>query len=747
MSYNDPTRFSGSPGAQGPRSGVNHYAVHSPEARNGHARHQQDVSPFHGEALARDLWAEQYAPWIVLGFSAAFALFLVVMELAGQASGKSFALKSISDILQFVGEGVGFIFCVRIATRLRQASLQLKRVLIQKEEGPHTPNDLIIARTEAQSGQRAFLAWMFLAIAIALYASGQAIWTSYDVRMNSADVPFPGLYDIGFVMSYPFFLAGTLLLTRRNKASVGRTRLILDALAVIGASLALSWFFLLGPSIAGLSQAPSPGAAFLSIYFPTGDLFLVAVGAFLMFSPLSNRAQQPVFLRLCLGLFFLAITDSLLAFYSLSSSFNTGTLQDVLWPLSMLLVGLAAIEYPHSVAHEQEQAARTNNSSLMATALHTATGRTSQVATTLQTITPFILALATCALLLTVVAPRGGIILIQADVVALALILIVVARQALTLMENNNLTMQMRGELVISRRELQVTRREADEATRTAQEKRILEEGVAALREIHARVARGDFAARAPTVPGPLLPIAISLNLMLDRLSAMSQRGVKYDQLIHESRTLQVAIERLGQGLPAWSPNQPAPQSTTELRTAFLGLVHLQRFQEGQWRRLTSTVESMGNLVRRLREALSEIRRSALFEDQGQANFERMILDRAIREVDLLDQQQRNVLGQSEMMVHSGSPAEPANTPANLAHHLEPMLPPRADQDQMKRHPGRTISAMDQTAWQGQNLQLDRPDWPLEGKHSLQPDQSPFHTPSHNLYQTYYKRNKSTEDL
>ena len=91
--------------------------------------------------------------------------------------------------------------------------------------------------------------------------------------------------------------------------------------------------------------------------------------------------------------------------------------------------------------------------------------------------------------------------------------------------------MQMRGELVISRRELQVTRREADEATRGAQEKRVMEEGIATLREVHARVARGDLAIRAPHVVGPLLPIAISLNLMLDRLSTLSQRGAKYDQI------------------------------------------------------------------------------------------------------------------------------------------------------------------------------------------------------------------------
>jgi hypothetical protein len=715
MSYNDPARFSSSPGLHG-------VATMLQKGRDIRAVEQETI--FHGEGLARDIWAEQFGPWIVLGFSAVFALFLIIMALAGQVAGQSFLLKSISDILQFVGEGVGFVFCIRIAVRLYHTSRRLKQDLVKKERGElfPTPAELAQARTEAQQAQRSFLAWTFLSIAIASYASGQAIWTSYDVRMNSADVPFPGIYDVGFVMSYPFFLIGTLLLTRRNKATVGRTRLVLDALAVIGAALSFSWFFLLGPSIAGLAQAPSFGAAFLSIYFPTGDLFLVAVGAFLMFSPLSNRAQQPVFLRLCLGLFFLAITDSLLSFYSLSQSFNTGTLQDVLWPLSMMLVGLAAIEYPHSIAHEQEVAARSGNA---APSLR-ANSRSSQIGLTLQTIAPFILALITCATLLTAIAPRGGSVLIQADVVALTLFIIVVIRQALTLMENNRLTMQMRGELVISRRELQVTRREADEATRTAQEKRVLEDGVATLREIHARVARGDFAARASTVPGPLLPIAISLNLMLDRLSSMTQRSARYEQLVQEGRMLQVAVERLGQGLPAWSPNQPAPQSQTELRSVFLGLVHLQRFQEGQWRRLSGTVDSMGNLVRRLREALAEVRRSSLFESNSQISFERMILDRALREVDLLDQQQKTLHTQSTQLYHD---AAPLNTPA--PHHLQP--------EQALARPAAHKTAS--LPFEPSGLQF------VNGLREPTRESAPDQAALYKLYQSYYQNDKATEDL
>ena len=708
MSYNEASQFPGRLGIgipEGPPNqpfSMNPFADAEPNTNNGFAHnngsrrsqsHEQDANLFHGEALARDAWAERTGPWIVLGFSAAFSLFLIGMVLIGQAPGKSFTLKSASDIFQFIGEGIGFLFCARIALRLRMVSTQLRRDLMQQRAGRLSPNELATAHNEAQVAHRAFLAWGFLAVAIALYAMGQAVWTSYDVRMNSADVPFPGIYDIGFVASYPFFLIGTLMLTRRNKASVGRVRLILDALAIIGTALALSWFFLLSPLIASFAHSPSTGADILSIYFPTGDLFLVTVGAILMFSPLANRAQQPVFMLLCMGLFFLAVTDSLLSYYSLSSSFNTGTLQDVLWPLSLSLIGLAAVEYPRSIAREQEHNARLRQSNIPVSS-GLVPNRITQFSLTAQTIAPFILVLVTCAILLTNIASRGGATLIQADVVALLLILVVIARQAMTLLENNRLTMQMRGELVISRRELQVTRREADEATRSAQDKQAMEQGIAALREVHARVARGDIIARAPTVPGPLLPIAISLNLMLDRIAALSQRGAKYDQMAYECRVLQEGVERIGQGLPPFASDQQMPQAAAELRSAFLGLAHVQRIQESQWRRVNNALESMSTLTRRIAEALNEIKHSHLFRDQSQATFERMVLDRVVREVDLLEQQQTSMLGQIANM-----------NSRNEAHKERVARPEEPDQviDTVLGQPGPRVSQPTPSRYDGHN--------------------------------------------
>lgn len=414
---------------------------------------------FHGQALARDLWLERWGGRIFLGFTGCFTFFLLALIATGHVPGQSFPLKSGSDILQLVGEVIGFLFCLRIVLRLWKNSRDLQRACEQQKAENRLPGDLTVLQAEAHAAKRAWLAWGSITLGIALYAYGQAIWTSYDVRMPSSTVPFPGLYDVGFLASYPFFFVGTLLLTQRREVVLGKARLLLDALAVLYAAFALSWFFVLGPAIAAVSG--NFGAAFLSIYFPTGDLFLVSIGAFLMFSPLSTRHQHPVFLRLCSGLFVLAVTDSLLGYFSFSpSGFNTGTLQDVLWPVSMLLIGLAAIEYPRSMAREQMLAAGSSNPALVGTLFPTSS-RMVQISTTLRTIAPFLFALLTSVVLLTSVASRGGHVLPQADLAALGLVVMVVVRQALTLIENNRLTMQLHGELVLSQSELQAKRQEA----------------------------------------------------------------------------------------------------------------------------------------------------------------------------------------------------------------------------------------------------------------------------------------------
>ncbi len=73
----------------------------------------------------------------------------------------------------------------------------------------------------------------------------------------------------------------------------------------------------------------------------------------------------------------------------------------------------------------------------------------------------------------------------------------------------------------------------------TAEQKRHLEAGIAIIQQTHARVAAGDYSARAH-VEGDLLPLAVSLNLMLERVESFVHSE-------HERERMETAVAGLAE--------------------------------------------------------------------------------------------------------------------------------------------------------------------------------------------------------
>ncbi len=111
-----------------------------------------------------------------------------------------------------------------------------------------------------------------------------------------------------------------------------------------------------------------------------------------------------------------------------------------------------------------------------------------------------------------------------------------------------------------------------------AEQKRALEVAIAAIQQVHARVANGDLSARAPTQPGdPLLQLAVSLNLTLDRLARSTMSAATLEALEREITLLsqyvgELAQARLHQPAPVAQVRRLAPlaQSLDQLRTGIV---------------------------------------------------------------------------------------------------------------------------------------------------------------------------------
>ncbi len=82
-----------------------------------------------------------------------------------------------------------------------------------------------------------------------------------------------------------------------------------------------------------------------------------------------------------------------------------------------------------------------------------------------------------------------------------------------------------------------------------------LQQGIAQLQAVHTAVTRGQWDARATITDGELLPVALSLNLLLDRISRIARESDQRARVDAASHDLAIALRRLRAGQPYTPPN------------------------------------------------------------------------------------------------------------------------------------------------------------------------------------------------
>src|SRR5918997_827500 len=188
----------------------------------------------------------------------------------------------------------------------------------------------------AMTGQR--LAPVLLGMGILCYVLGQMYFTFYDLVLQQIP-PFPSIADVAYLIEYPFFLLGILLLPARPIPVASRARIALDGLMVMTAALTFSWYFVLGPVIqqgTGTALAKVVSAA-----YPLADIVLIACLIILALRP-GEHALRVAASLLALGLLFVVVLDSIYGYQTLNDLYVTGTILDVGWPVAYMLIGLGA---------------------------------------------------------------------------------------------------------------------------------------------------------------------------------------------------------------------------------------------------------------------------------------------------------------------------------------------------------------------------------------------------------------------
>lgn len=184
---------------------------------------------------------------------------------------------------------------------------------------------LALCANRARTQRRETGAWVALGAALALWVGGDAAWS-----LGLSGTTFPSWADGLWLAGYPCAYAGLALLVRARWRGSLAAPSWLDGLLAATASAAVV------AAVAPVTDGGTPLASALAAAYPLGDVVLLtfAVGTCLV---LGVREARALALTACgLGVYAVADAVRLLA--------DAGTL--ALWPLGALLVGAAAVHPP-----------------------------------------------------------------------------------------------------------------------------------------------------------------------------------------------------------------------------------------------------------------------------------------------------------------------------------------------------------------------------------------------------------------
>ena len=253
------------------------------------------------------------------------------------------------------------------------------------------------------------LFWSLLGCATALWTIAEVICGYYALILNVA-VPVASWADVGYLAAIPFVVAALIAHPAARGSGTRKARSLFDGLIVAAALLFLSWTLVLGPLWRNTNVSTLGGVVALA--YPCGDVVIV----FFIVLALRRKTRDGRLSLWCLlaGLLAMAVTDSSYADLTGVTSYTSPGLIDTGWVAAYLGIALAAFTAEASTGVE----------------LRVESPRPSLVSL-ISPLVPVLLALGVIA-----VEIRLGHHLDQAAwLIALGLVVLVLARQALILLE------------------------------------------------------------------------------------------------------------------------------------------------------------------------------------------------------------------------------------------------------------------------------------------------------------------------
>jgi hypothetical protein len=271
--------------------------------------------------------------------------------------------------------------------------------------------------------------WALLGAGVLSWGIGQVVWSYYELILQR-DTPFPSPSDAGYLGLIPLMFVGLVTLPAASMRREERIKIGVDGLIVMASIATVSWFAVLGP-IYGQSDS-SWLEKLIGLAYPGGDVILMCA----LIGGMSRgwiASRNPAVVLLIAGIVSFIIADFGFAFLTIHNDYASGSPIDLGWPLGFLLVTFAVImrwsRGPVSSARVTSSAPTPRRTKLQALAASV----------------PYLLVLGVAGLMYASrVHDRGS----QWNVfmaLALSTVILVIARQFVTMRENERLNQDLRG--------------------------------------------------------------------------------------------------------------------------------------------------------------------------------------------------------------------------------------------------------------------------------------------------------------
>lgn len=273
---------------------------------------------------------------------------------------------------------------------------------------------LIGIRTLRTTTGRDRAGWLAVEAGVLLWLAGDSVFAFYTLFLGR-EVPFPSVAEIAYIPGYFCYGLGFALLSKVDW-EWPEARVLIDAGTMLLALVALSWPFLLGPTLS--SDLPA-FTHLIAISYPVLD---VAVAGVLIFGFYASKERAPVRFMLFAGAIGTSIVADSMYATQVTPSGEYQHALDVLFAASYCLIAIAFAS--HQSAGQVESA--------LDRARRTAIG----------VHLPRLLTIPVVALAI-LDTGLGGIDAAVVDIGAVALILLLALRQAITSRENEQLLVRV----------------------------------------------------------------------------------------------------------------------------------------------------------------------------------------------------------------------------------------------------------------------------------------------------------------